>query len=846
MKQFLFWCFALLLSTPLFAQKQTVFEQEQLNLVLPEIAKYYNTSFSYSDKLIDSKKVSIVLDEMIPIESLLLTLSSQTDLKFEVLSPKNIVISAFTSNDLITVCGQLYGNNRTIANAIIEIKGNIYFSDDDGQFKISNISRDAVLKISSFGIKSTGLKASEYVFPNCVTIVLPEKLEALDQVVIDEYLTSGISKNVKQTTISTKKSKILPGLIEPDILESIHQIPGVSNLNETVNSIHVRGGKADQNLILWNNIKTYGNSHMFGAISAFNPYIIDKVNFISKGTNPKFGERISSVIDIRSNYKPNNSFKGGAGFNMLHSDAFLNIPLVKDKLSIMVSGRRSYADALETFTYKNYTTRLFQNTKIYNDDLDFGISKSIFWFYDYTVNAAWQITDKDLIKINHLHTKDYLNFSAFSTNRNNLYTDILKTKNTGTNIIWEKEWSTKLSHQVDGYLSNYNLEYDFSDVSNAGLFIDSKENAINDFGVNLNITYDLSEYKQLNIGYQLSNKNFKYALINQNQNTTTSVAAKNKATNANSVYTEYQINKPKDFLYTLGLRANKYSSSNQFYIEPRAIVQKFVIPEFSINASLEYKSQHVNQIQESVINNLTLENNVWALSNTTDLPIITSYQYTVGVNYTENKWIVDFEAYFKKTNNLNLLNFNFDNQNLHDYQIGDSSIQGIDFFLKKQLKNYNTWIAYSFNSAKYRFPELNNDKPFPSNINIAHTVKWSHFYKWKKFEFTLGWLWHNGKPYTKINTESDTNGLTTYSYTGLNNRNLHPYHRLDFSAIYDFRPHKNKHIKYRLGISVLNLYNRKNIINKDIRFSNTNSNELNSNDIRGSKISPNLVFRIFW
>lgn len=844
MKQFLFWCFALLLSTPLFAQKQTVFEQEQLHLVLPEIAAYYNTNFSYADKLIHSKKVSIILDEMISIESLLLTLSSQTNLKFEFLSPKNIVISEFKTNDLITICGQLYCNDRTVANAIIKINGDTYFSDNDGQFKIINITRDAVVKINSFGIKNTEIKASKHIFPNCITINLTEKLEALDQVVIDEYLTSGISKNVKQTTISTKKSKILPGLIEPDILESIHQIPGVSNLNETVNSIHVRGGKADQNLILWNNIETYGNSHMFGAISAFNPYIIDKVNFISKGTNPKYGERVSSVIDITSNYKPTNNFKGGAGFNMLHGDAFLNIPLVKDKLSVMVSGRRSYADALETFTYKNYAKHIFQNTKIYNDAIDFNESKNIFWFYDYTVNAAWKISDKDLIKINHLHTKDYLNFSAFSPNKSHLYTDIVKTDNTGSNIVWEKEWSSKMSHQIDAYLSNYNLNYNFSDQSNAGVFRDTKKNTIKDFGVNLNITYDLSKHKQFNFGYQWSNKNFKYALTNQN--ITSAIVSKNETTIANSAYAEYQINKPKDFLYTLGLRANKYSSSSEYYVEPRVILQKFVIPEFSINASLEYKSQYVNQIQESVINNQTLENTIWALSNTTDLPVITSYQYTVGVNYTENKWIVDFEAYFKKTDDLNSLSFNFNNQNSHDYQIGESSIQGVDFFLKKQLKNYNTWIAYSFNSAKYRFPELNNGKPFPSNINIAHTIKWSHFYKWHNFEFTLGWLWHNGKPYTKINVEPDSSGSTIYSYTGLNNRNLHPYHSLDFSAIYDFRPHKNKHIKYRFGVSVLNLYNRKNIINKDIRFSNTNSGELNINDIRGSKISPNLVFRVFW
>jgi hypothetical protein len=299
-------------------------------------------------------------------------------------------------------------------------------------------------------------------------------------------------------------------------------------------------------------------------------------------------------------------------------------------------------------------------------------------------------------------------------------------------------------------------------------------------------------------------------------------------------------------LYSVGLRGNLYSSAQKLFIEPRAVLQKFVIPEFSINASLEYKSQFVNQIQESVISNLTLENKIWALSNETDLPILNSYQYTIGANYSKNKWIIDFEAYFKKTKNINTLDFDFNNTSLYNYSIGTSSIQGVDIFIKKQLNKYSTWLSYSFNSAKYRFDDLNDGNPFPSNVNIDHTVKWSHFYKWKKIDFSLGWLWHNGKPYTKINTTSDENEISEYSYSNLNNEKLKVYHRLDFSMVYNFRPHTNKTIKYRLGLSIMNLYNQKNIINKDLRFSNTNSEELKINDIRGAKISPNIVLRVFW
>lgn len=846
MKQLLLGFLALFFSTCTFSQEHFVFEQDSLKNVLPEIEQYYKVNFSYKDKIVANKKVSIILDELVNIEDLILTLSSQTNLKFELISKTNIVISTFKANDLFTICGQLLNKNEVVPNASIKVDDKQFYSDENGDFKIKNIAYNSIIEISSFGIRNKLINASECTYPNCITVSLIEKEELLDQVVIDKYLTSGVSKNVKQTTIHTKKLNLLPGLVEPDILESIHLIPGVSNLNETVNSIYVRGGNSDQNLILWNKIKTYNNSHLFGEISAFNPYVVDKVNFINKGTSAKYGERISSVIDISTNYKPAKKISGGAGFNLLHGDAFIDIPLINNKLSVLVSGRRSYADVYETISFKNHASKVFQNTKIFDNTIEFSDSKNIFWFYDYTINAAYKASDSDLIKFNHIHHKDYLNFSAFSSNENNLYTDELNSENEGYNLEWEKEWTKSISHQIDTYYSEYSLDYSFSNESNLENLSNKKTNKIQDFGINMNLKYDISEFKQLNLGYQFSNKIFKYSFSNIFNSSENILNNSNDKTISNSIYGEYQVNKPKDYLYSVGLRGNHYSSSQKLFIEPRAVLQKFVIPEFSINASLEYKSQFVNQIQESVISNLTLENKIWALSNETDLPILNSYQYTIGANYSKNKWIIDFEAYFKKTKNINTLDFDFNNTSLYNYSIGTSSIQGVDIFIKKQLNKYSTWLSYSFNSAKYRFDDLNDGNPFPSNVNIDHTVKWSHFYKWKKIDFSLGWLWHNGKPYTKINTTSDENEISEYSYSNLNNEKLKVYHRLDFSMVYNFRPHTNKTIKYRLGLSIMNLYNRKNIINKDLRFSNTNSEELKINDIRGAKISPNIVLRVFW
>ena len=829
------------------AQKRTVFENSELSQVLPEIEAFYNVTFSYTDDIVANKPVSVILDDIVPIKSLLLTLAAQTTLKFSSISENYVVISKYKSSDTVKICGTLFLHDKPLENATIKVNHSIYSSDASGYFLIEDVPFDSKITIFSIGIEKKEITPKEQLYPNCKVISLKEKLELLDQVVINEYIASGISKNIKRTTINRDKLKILPGIMDPDVLESIHQLPGVTNLNETVNSIHVRGGNSDQNLILWNNIKTYNNSHLFGVISAFNPYVIDKVHFTNKGTSARYGERISSVIDMQTNYKPSNKLSGGAGFNMLHSDAFVDIPLINDKLSVMVSGRRSYADLVKTFTFKNYEKRVFQNTKIFDNTREFSRSKNVFWFNDYTVNAAWKVSKNGFLKFNHLFNENHLNFSALNSDESQLFIDELDTKNVGYNLEWNNQWNPNLSHQLDTYFSRYTLNYSFSNTSILGTSGNSKDNKIKDYGVNFNLKYELDTYKQLNFGYQYTLKNFSHQFNQQNPFATFILDRVSNIDNAHAIYTEFQINRPKDHLFNAGLRVNKYSNSSKVLVEPRVILQKFVTPEFSINASVEYKSQFLSQIQESVISNLTLENYTWALSNDTNLPVLTTYQYTIGGNYSKNKWVIDVEAYFKKTKGISTMNLNFNNPLLSfNFESGNTSIQGVDFFVKKQFKNYNSWFSYSFNDAKYTFPGLNNARPFPSNLNIDHTIKWSHFYKWKNVEFSLGWLWHNGKPYTQLQATLNPDNSISYDYTALNNKNLPVYHRLDFSAVYDFYPHKKKTIKYRLGVSVLNLYNRKNILNRDIRSTNDGTTNLINIDAQATTITPNLVLRIFW
>jgi len=159
----------------------------------------------------------------------------------------------------------------------------------------------------------------------------------LNEIVLKNYITNGVQKQKDGSfNILPKQLNILPGITEPDLFQTIQLLPGVISLEETSTDIHVRGGSPDQNLILWDGIKIYHSGHLFGTFSAFNPYITNEINFINKGTDAKYGDRVSSVIDIKTNNEVAEKTSGGFGFNMIEADAFLEAPVIKNKLSILV------------------------------------------------------------------------------------------------------------------------------------------------------------------------------------------------------------------------------------------------------------------------------------------------------------------------------------------------------------------------------------------------------------------------------------------------------------------------------------------------------------------------------
>ncbi|MHA7058023.1 TonB-dependent receptor domain-containing protein [Aquimarina sp. M1] len=840
----LFW------SAAVFSQEKTVVinaENAPLSQIITSLETQFNIKFSYIDATVINKTVTLQTTTNTSIQDVIDTLQQQSKLKFEITGKNFITIREYTKKDTISICGTIYNESLEPLEKIrvfFKASRTNVTTDEQGYFENLQVPLNSVILISAPGFRQRVLDASEFLDGNCIKIYLNNTIETLDEVIIQEYLTKGITQSKKVVNIALKDIEILPGLTEPDILQSIQLTPGVNSPFETASGVYVRGSTPHQNLVLWNGIKTYHQGHFFGMLSAFNPYVVKEVNFSKSGVSAKYGDRISGVIDIKTENEVANNFTGGAGFNMINADAVMHLPIVQDRVSLQVSGRRSFTDILETFTYKQFADRVFQNTTIAERN-PLNKAKNDFFYADFNANLITKISDNDKIEANALYSKNDLDFKR-SDDQTSL-NDNLVTENEGYNLSWEHSFNRKLNIQTHGYYTRYLLNYRFiTEESETASEIESKKNSVKDVGAALDIHYFLSDSQKVLGGYQFSNNIIKYAFVTTTPTYELILDQDNRFLNTHALYGEYKYEIPKKIYLSAGLRLNHYTELGKSIIEPRVFIQKNLSKYWEVNATGEYRSQPVSQIRESVVSDLSLENQVWTLANKEQFPVITSYQFTMGSSFKKHTWYFDVDTYYKQIDDITSLTAGFINPVDNTYHPGESRIYGIDFFLKKRFKNYKTWVSYSYINTQNKFEDINNNKSFPGNWNIEHTVKWSHFYKVNNFQLSLGWLWHTGKAYTNVAGVDDSGNLVVLDFGEINSNNLPIYHRLDFSAIYDFKIRSTPYLKYRLGLSVQNLYDRENLLNREFRTTNSLENRFINSDIISLGITPNVSFRVFW
>jgi hypothetical protein len=739
-------------------------------------------------------------------------------------------------------------NNETLADAFTEIEHtyNVLFSyrDDDVDMKRVILNREKRTLLDLLKAIKALTKLDYKILDNRYIIINQSSqktidLNELDKVIVHSYLTTGIEKNRDGSyKLFPSKLGILPGLTEPDVLESIQLLPGVLSPNETATGFFVRGGASDQNRLIWDGINLYHKGHLFGMISPLNPNVTSEITFINKGTNARYGERLSSVIDMTSGSEISRTIKAEMGFNGINGDALLEVPIIKDKLNIQASLRRSYVDALETFTFNQLADKVFESTKINNSD----DGNNEFSFLDYNVKLNYKPNSKNSLYASLISIDNQLDYSQNDLETNRFFNDKLVTSNIGYGLGWNIDWNENISQNTTAFFSDYKLNYNFITSENNEQVSDfEKRNTIFDSGMSSEVTINTSKASSLAFGYQYTLKDVSYAFLNTAELSFV-LDAEDSTIQTHSVFGSYDYKNPKLFDISIGFRGTYFKELDAVSLEPRLIIYKSVFKNVKFQATAEIKNQIISEIDETILSDLSLENRVWRLADGNRFPIINSQHVSGGFIYTNKSFSIDIDAYYKNLKNITALSLGFLNPENSNFNIGNQKAFGVDAFIKKGFNGFNSWLSYSYNRSKSKFQNLNDNNDFASKSNISHAISSALSYKLNRLQFALGWKWQTGKPYT---IAEQGNEVLEFN-KGINTGQLPIYHRLDFSSTYNFKMSKRNKLRGKIGLSIRNIYNRKNLISREYRGNNSLDDPIEVIEKFSIGIAPNLMFRLYW
>jgi hypothetical protein len=836
----LFFCFAFALSS--IAQDNS--KAIALITILQTIEKQHRVTFNYIDTEIlifniQPPKIGLTLNEKLNY------LHEQTQLLFENIDNKFIIVSNY-KYETNSICGYIYDKDNAIPleNANIEFenkKGTK--TNKKGFFEIKNTSSKSFV-ISHVGYISKKIAISDLISKNCPKIFMESEVLELEVVQANRILTSGISKKIDGVfEIKPKKFGLLPGLIEPDVLQTMQQIPGINSADESVSSINVRGGTHDQNLFLWNGIRMYQTGHFFGLISVFNPNLAHTISISKNGSSAFFGESVSSVVAISSNQNNNDKNSFGAGINMINADIYAKLKVNK-KGFVEVSGRRSINDLVELPTYKEYFNRAFQNTTITNFSnnqiVDYNHNEK-FNFYDVSVKYDQKIGAKDRFIFDLITINDQLkvDHSAITSNATLVGSNIIYQKNYGGNFSWSHQWNSKNSSQISSYSSSYEL--DAEDANSQSNQNSKQENLVLDNGIKLENHHKLNSKFTFSNGYQFNE--IGVSTLDE-INSPQFYKLKKDVLQTHAVILELKCNDTISKInFNIGLRSNYTTQFNKYLLEPRLQFNYGISKSLNFGILGEFKSQNCVQIIDLQKDYFGVEKRRWQLADDASIPVQKSKQIAVNLTYSKKDWLFSFENFYKTVDGINSSSQGFQNQLEFVKTNGSYTVSGAEMLLQKRINHFVTWLSYSYNNNKYNFPTIVQNT-FSNNFEIIHVVSWAGIYEYKKLKIALGSKWYSGRPETTpssnlVNTSNPSN--PTIDYNMPNSKNLENFFQVNLSTTYSWTTEKG--LVFKLGVSVLNLLNRQNEISEYYRI-NAANNSIEDVKTYSLQRTPNVSLRV--
>lgn len=609
--------------------------------------------------------------------------------------------------------------------------------------------------------------------------------------------------------LSVREIKNVPVIFgEKDVLKTIQLLPGVKSAGEGSSGFYVRGGGADQNLILLDEAPVYNASHLLGFFSAFNSDAIKDLTLYKGAMPAEYGGRLASVVDIKMDDGNNQSYHANGGIGLISSRLNVEGPIVKDKGSFIISGRRTYAD-------------LF--LKLSNDS---SIKNNTLYFYDLNVKANYTLNDNNRVYLSGYFGRDNLGLGG---------TFGIDYGNSTATARWNHVFNSRLFSNTSFIYSNYNYNIKIN-AGNNNILIKSK---IEDLSLKQDFQYFINNDNKLNFGFNLINHRISPGIVDASASSSfTPTTLPVKYALESAAYISHELSPTDKIKLNYGLRFSSFSifgpgdfntydsagniiktqtyTSGQIVktynnLEPRFSASYQLSPNKSLKLSYTRNTQNLHLLSNTASTNPT---DLWIPSSPNVKPEIAD-QVSLGYyrNFHNNLYEFSAEIYAKTMQNQIdykngaelRANVNVESQLL----FGKGRAYGLELYLKKKYGKLTGWVSYTLARTEKLIDGINNNHWYAAKQDQTHNLAIVAIYQASaKWTFSSNFVYNTGNAVTFPSGKYQVNGQTAFYYTERNGYRMPAYHRLDFAATLQGK----KRAKYESSwtFSVYNVYGREN------------------------------------
>jgi hypothetical protein len=727
----------------------------------------------------------------------------------------------------VTIAGYL----RDIKSGNALANGNIYVvnsnlgatSDENGFFTLTLPSGSQTLLIKVAGHAESRRQLLLY-GDGRINIEVQESIFSLKEVQISaERLANVKSLEMGVNRLDIKTIKQVPSVFgEPDVLRVILTLPGVQSVGEASTGFNVRGGSADQNLILLNDATIYNPSHFFGFFSAFNPDVVKDVQLYKSTIPERFGGRLSSVLEVTNREGNMKKITGTAGIGLITSRVSIEGPIDSNKTSFIMGGRTTYSNWLLKLLPDSY-----KQSRAGFTDLNLGLT--------HIFNAN-----------NKINISGYYSNDDFKLNSDTAY----KYSNKNASIKWRHNFNGKLNSTVGAGVDSYSYEVNSKGNPISAYSLDfsiRQSNFKADFNYQLNPDH-LIGFGLSSIYYQLKPGNF--SALGKESKILPEVIAQEQALES-AIYLGDQFDISNKLSFDIGVRYSLYNFLGPYTVnnytpnlplttlnqtsttsyannkviktyhgpEIRASARYTIKTDFSIKAAYNTLRQNIHLLSNTTA---IAPTDVWKLSDPNIKPQLGA-QISLGLykNFKNQTIETSVEVYYKKLKDY--LDYKSGavlvlNPHIETDVVGTKGkAYGIELFLKKNVGKLNGWASYAYSRTLLKMDEpvagtlINNGNYYPANYDKPHAFNFTGNYRMKvRYSLSLNLTYSTGRPITLPIAKYFYAGSERVYYSDRNAYRIPDYFRMDASFNIDGNHKVNQKFHNSWTVGIYNLTGTKN------------------------------------